>query len=103
MGWQVERSNTASSLGERVSNHHPPTETATEKANKKISYIEDLIVDENYSHKGIKDKLTGLAIYKSHKKKCNQIFILSNDENTEYLNNKGFEEEKIKIFTFTLE
>jgi hypothetical protein len=35
VGWQVERSNTASSLGERVSNHHPLTETVTGKANIK--------------------------------------------------------------------
>ena len=73
------------------------------KLNEKVSYIEDLNVDEIYSHKGIKDKLIGLAIYKSHKKKCKRIMILVNDEDIECLNNKGFIEENIKCFNFKLE
>ena len=74
------------------------------KLNEKVSFINDLYIDNNYISKNIKDKLIGLAIYKSHKKKCNRIVILNNeDEDEDTFLNKGFTKNDTRFYSLELE
>ena len=72
------------------------------KLNEKVSFINDLYIDNNYISKNIKDKLIGLAIYKSHKKKCNRIVILNNEDEDTFLN-KGFTKNDTRFYSLELE
>ena len=72
------------------------------KLNEKVSFINDLYIDNNYISKNIKDKLIGLAIYKSHKKKCNRIVILNNEDEDTFLN-KGFTKNDTKFYSLKLD
>jgi N-acetylglutamate synthase-like GNAT family acetyltransferase len=73
------------------------------KLTEKISYINDLFIDPNYSSKKIDDKLIGLAIYKSHKKKCNKIILTYEDKDIDFLENKGFQKDNTNLYYFKLD